>query len=136
MFLGWYLFKILSSLQLLSKMADICSLNDQNNYIMNCNKLDWVEQSTIKVNLLLKVQLKLIVNYLIVQTSAIKFLIVPTITVIDNLQWMIWQNNKFKKCKITNIIIDDTGMFNGQVITLSNFPFNFDTILFINLQNI
>jgi len=67
-------------------MADICSLNDQNNYIMNCNKLDWVEQSTIKVNLLLKVQLKLIVNYLIVQTSAIKFLIVPTITVIDNLQ--------------------------------------------------
>jgi len=67
-------------------MADICSLNDQNNYIMNYNKLDWVEQSTIKVNLLLKVQLKLIVNYLIVQTSAIKFLIVPTITVIDNLQ--------------------------------------------------
>ena len=46
------------------------------------------------------------------------------------------RNTKLKKCKITNIIINDTGMFNGQVITLSNFPFNFDTILFINLRNI
>ena len=29
---------------------------------------------------------------------------------------------------MTNIIIDDTGMSNGQVITLSNFPFDFDAI--------
>jgi len=29
-----------------------------------------------------------------------------------------------KKCKITNIIIDDTGMFNGQVI-LSSFHLKF-----------
>jgi hypothetical protein len=27
-----------------------------------------------------------------------------------------------------NIIIDDTGMSNSQVITLSNFPFDFDAI--------
>ena len=35
-----------------------------------------------------------------------------------------------EKSKITNIIRDDTGMSNGQVITLSNFPFNFDMIFF------
>ena len=34
-----------------------------------------------------------------------------------------------KKCKITNIIRDDIGMSNVQVITLSNFPFDFDTIM-------
>ena len=40
-----------------------------------------------------------------------------------------------EKSKITNIIRDDTGMSNGQVITLSNFPFNFDMIFFLSIFN-
>jgi hypothetical protein len=35
------------------------------------------------------------------------------------------------------MIIDDTGMFNGHGDHTSNFPFNFDMILFfINFKNI
>jgi hypothetical protein len=37
-----------------------------------------------------------------------------------------------KKYDITNIIRDDIGMSNGQVIMLSNFPFDCDTTIVFN----